>query len=117
MNEQTFTLDLKTFRKEDRIEGWPVGSNKRATAVFTHETKPKRGQRIVRVTTGKPKPSTYYLLVCLANGSDGKTHYIGLTQFGHLAVMSCDMKHSDFSVFRGDPNYDEYLGKLREVAG
>ncbi len=107
-DEQTFALT--NFRKEDTIADWPLGGNKRGSAVFAHESN-KRGQRISRTTTGKPKRSTYYLRVCLADGSDGKTHYVGWSAYGFLSVMSCDMQHSNFSIFDGDPpdpNFAEY---------
>ena len=114
MSEQTFMLS--NFRKEDTIEDWPMGSNKRGTCVFSHETN-KRGQRIGRTTTcngrtGKTKYSTYYLRVCLVDGSDGKTHYVGFSQYGMLSVMSCNMQHQDFSVFPDHDNFEEYKAAL-----
>ena len=109
LNNQTFTLS--NFRKEETIQDWPLGSNKRGPCVFQHESN-KKGQRILRTTTGKPKASTYYVRVCLVDGSDGKTHYIGWSEFGFLSVQSCDMKLSDFSVHRTDPNFEEYKQQL-----
>jgi hypothetical protein len=111
MSEQTFTLT--NFRPEAIIEDWPSGS-RRVTATFTTDSN-KRGQRISRVTTGKPKKSTYHDLVCLCDGSDGKTHYIGLSH-GWMFVNPCTMKGSDFTVAPGDANYDEYLNQLRIAA-
>ena len=113
-DEQTF--ELSNFRRGDVIEDWPLGGGKRGNCCFTHESN-NRGQRMARTTTGKPKRSVYYKMVCLVDGTDDKTHFIGLTPSGtHLAVMSCDMKHSDFAVFPGDPNFDEYLAQLGAVA-
>jgi hypothetical protein len=110
--EQPFTLSF--FRKGDTIQDWPLGGGKRGTCLFHHESN-KRGQRILRTTTGKPKASTYYMRVCLVDGSDGKTHYIGYSQYGFLSVMSCDMQHSDFSIHPHDPNFDEYKRRLFEA--
>lgn len=112
MNEQPFTLS--NFRKEDTIQDWPLGSNKRGPAVFTHESN-KRGQRILRTTTGKPKATTYYLRVCLCDGSDGKTHILGFSSYGFLSVMSCDMKLQDFSIWDKDPHFEEYKEQLFAV--
>jgi len=103
MNEQPF--ELSNPRKEDTIDGWPHGS-RRVTAVFTHE-KNKRGERIGRQTTGKPKYSRYYDRICLVDGSDGKTHMLA-DAGSHLSIMACDMKFHDFSVFPRDENYEKY---------
>jgi len=114
MSEQTFKLS--NFRREANIEDWPLGSGRTGTAVFTHETKAKRGQRIGRMTPyrgrmSKPKYSTYYDRICLVDGDDGKTHYIGLSH-GWLFVSSCNMMHSDFAIQPTDENYDEYRALL-----
>ena len=122
--EQPFTLS--NFRKEDTIEDWPLGGGRRGDCIFTHESN-GRGQRIGRQTEGrngrmnKIKYSTYHPLVCLADGSDGKTHYIGLTSYSSLSVMSCDMKHSEFSLHswgdrEPDANFLPYLAELKAVA-
>jgi len=111
MSEQKFSLS--NFRKEETIQDWPIGGNRRGPAVFTHESN-KRGQRLLRTTTGKPKPSTYYERVCLVDGSDGKTHYIGWSS-GFLSVMSCNMEHQDFSIFSNEANFAEYKEQLFAV--
>lgn len=112
-------FSLSNFRKEDRIENWPIGRNERATAVFTHESN-KKGQRILRTTIGKPKASRYFSLICLADGSDGKTHLVGFCQYGGLAVMSADMQHSDYTLYgdMGDSRelFPAYLEQLQNVA-
>ena len=116
MSSAPFTLS--NFRKSDSIENWPIGRQQRATAVFTHEAN-KRGQRILRTTTGKPKASNYYTLICLADGSDGKTHLVGFSEYG-LHVMSADMQHSDFSLYHdmgdGQELFPIYLEQLQAVA-
>ena len=110
MPVQPVPFTLSNFRKEDSIADWPIGRNQRATAVFAHESN-KRGQRISRTTTGKPKVSTYYDLICLADGSDGKTHLVGYSRdYGMLAVMSADMQHSDYILHYGQAHYADYVG-------
>lgn len=109
MNEQLF--ELSNPRKEDTIEGWPHGS-RRVTAYFTHESN-KKGERIGRQTTGKPKFSRYYQQIRLVDGTDGKTHLLGHAG-SHLSVLSCDMKLSDFAVFPNDPNFEKYMQFLSE---
>ena len=113
MSEAKFTLS--NFRLSDTIPDWPLGSNKRGPCVFTHERN-KRGQRIGRTTTGATKFSRYYDMICLCDGSDGKTHMIGYTRFGSLSVMSCDMQYSDFTLYDGD-DYLNYFAALENVAG
>lgn len=112
-DEQKFTLS--NFRKEDVFEDWPLGFRKRCTATFIHESN-KRGQRIGRQTTGKIKYSTYYKHVCLADGSDGKVHYIGWTEYGFLSVMAGDMKYQDHAIFAGEDNFDEYKKLLFDAS-
>lgn len=110
MSTQPVPFTLSNFRKEDSIADWPIGRNQRATAVFAHETN-KRGQRILRTTTGKPKASTYYDLICLADGSDGKTHLVGYSAgYRMLMVMSADMQHSDYTLHYGQEHYADYVG-------
>jgi len=117
MVKQTFTLS--NFRTSDEIEGWPLGRDKKGTAIFTHESN-KEGQRISRQTPykgglSKPKSSTYYARICLADGSDGKTHMVGITSYGFISVLSCDMKLSDFSIQVKDDNYIEVMAEVRAV--
>ena len=117
MTTQTFTLS--NFRTSDEIEGWPLGRDKRGTAIFTHESN-KNGQRISRQTPykgglSKPKRSTYYVRICLADGSDGETHMVGITGYGFISVLSCDMKLSDFSIQAEDDNYTEVMAEVMAV--
>ena len=114
MTETPFTLS--NFRREDSIENWPIGRDKRATAVFTHEAN-KRGQRILRTTTGKAKATTYYQAICLADGSDGKTHLVCLAPMcDMLRIGSADMKHEDFTLWPRDADFAGYKNKLLAVA-
>lgn len=113
MNEQTFTVSNP--RKEEEIKDWPLGSGRRGIAKFTHE-KNNKGERIGRQTPykggmGKVKYTTYADVIRLVDGSDGRTHLLSFSS-GFIQVSSCDMKHSDFSVFEGDDNFVEYREML-----
>ena len=106
------TFTISNPRREENIEDWPLGRNERGTAVFTHEVHPPRGERIGRQTPykgrmGKIKYTTYSDSCRLVDGSDGKTHIVCFSS-GFVSIMSCDMKHSDFSVFDKDENFAEY---------
>ena len=106
MIERPFTVSNP--RNEDQIADWPIGRQKRATAVFLTTTN-KRGQRLERVTTGKPKCSTYYKAIRLVDGSDGRTYFIGLAnEYPGIYVMSCDMKTSCFTVNTNDEDWDTF---------
>ena len=102
---------LSNFRKEDTIQDWPLGSGRRGPCGFAHESN-RKGQRILRTTTGKPKASTYYIRICLCDGSDGKTHLIGWSEYGFLSVLSADMKLSDGTIHPKDDNFEEYRRQL-----
>lgn len=112
-DSQDFTLS--NFRSGEVIADWPLGSGKRGNCCFTREIN-KRGHRISRTTTGKPKFSIYYVHACIADGSDDRIHIVGLSPYSEsLSVMSSDMKHSDFCLFPGDENYDNYVELLKAV--
>lgn len=104
---------LSNFRLSDEIPDWPLGGGRRGVCVFSREAN-KKGQRILRTTTGKPKASRYYPMICLADGSDGRTHLVGLTDYGFVAIMSSDMQHSEYSVFM-DSDTDRYVALVKEL--
>jgi len=92
-------------RLQATIENWPSGS-KRVTATFHIETDPKRGERAVRVTTGKPVKLTYASKVRIVDGDDGRTYIAQLTPaYGHISIMRGDMKYSEEAIFDTDPRY------------
>ena len=57
------------------FDDWPSGS-KRVQCTFTMEYNAKRGYRFSRVTTGKPKVTTYSGKGAIVDGSDGRTYLI-----------------------------------------
>lgn len=83
-------LQLSNPRKHAVIENWPSGRN-RVTATFDVETG-KQGERVSRVTTGKPKRTTYCKRMAIVDGDDGKTYLIGETNgFGQMILMPATM--------------------------
>lgn len=95
-------------RHEATIEDWPIGGNKRGTCVFRVESDPKKGQRVSRVTTGKPKYTTYAKQWRIVDGDDARTYLIAWNpNYGSVTVMSSDMQHNA-------PNFDDlpyYIAK------
>ena len=77
------------------LNNWPSGTQ-RVTATFSIETTP-RGQRAVRVTTGKPVKITFARRMRIVDGDDGKIY------------IARDHGHGMISIFRGDMKYQEEL--------
>jgi len=82
------------------IENWPHGRNKRVTATFTVE-RTNRGERVSRVTTGKPKKTTYYSRVAIVDGDDGKLYIV------------CK-SHGMVTIYPGTLRYPETYGQLSQ---
>lgn len=80
------------------IEDWPHGFSKRVTATFDVE-RTKRGERCSRVTTGKPKRTTYATACCIADGDDGKLYVIQFSALG-----------GGFQIWPGTLKTCEYVG-------
>ncbi len=103
-------LNYSNFTRSRTIEGWPMGSNKRGTAIFTVESN-KKGERGVRKTIcegreNKPKALTYAAKVAFADGSDDRTYVMELCRFAEMiSVMSSDMQHSKETLFPDDERF------------
>lgn len=81
-------------RNEASVENWPHGS-KRVTALFFVETN-KKGSRIGRCTTGKPKYTTYHKKMVIVDGDDGKTYAVGSTEYGQIVVWDGTLKTNTY---------------------
>jgi hypothetical protein len=99
---------------ERRIEGWPMGRQKRAIAVFSIEQHPTRGERAVRVLMEEnfsrayaPKKLTFSLKQRIVDGSDGRTYVAALTRSGFVSIMQGDMKFQAEAIFPEDPRFAE----------
>jgi len=58
------------------FDNWPLGGARRGRCVFGIEFNPNKGYRFTRVTTGKPKVTTYGGAGAIVDGSDGRTYLI-----------------------------------------
>jgi hypothetical protein len=93
-----FKLSYENARKDVVIEDWPNGRTQKVKAVFSVETGPK-GERAVRVTTGKLKKLTYARKVRYVDGSDGRLYIL---EIGHY--------NNAITVMRGTFDYQqEYI--------
>ena len=86
-------------RMRAEIPDWPSGKQ-RVTAIFEIEQHPKRGERAVRTTWGKPKLRTYAYKARIVDGDDGRTYIAEWSQqFGHVSIMKGDMKFQHEVIF------------------
>ena len=100
-------------RTEATFQDWPSGS-KRVEARFYVESKPKFGQRPVRVTTGAPKNGGYAQTVRIVDGDDGKTYILEHSaNYRHITVMKGDMKFQHEVIFEKDARYPALLALLK----
>lgn len=77
---------------------WPSGG-KRVSCVFQVEHHPKRGWRIGKTTTGKPKFSTYGGQAAIVDGSDGKTYLLQVAEgYGFVKIMSHDFMNAPAAI-------------------
>jgi len=84
-------LKFSNARRSATISDWPLGSGKRGPCTFTVEAG-SRGERISRVTTGKPKYTTYAQKACIVDGENGKT-YLLLFLGDAVRIAQSDMQH------------------------
>ncbi len=70
------TITLSNPRLAAEFYDWPLGGSKRGMCQFLVHKDPKKGYRVSRQTTGKPKYSTYRGKTVLCDGSDGRTYIV-----------------------------------------
>ncbi len=63
-------------RKRAEIADYPIGGGERGKCVFEVESHPKKGERCLRTTTGKPKTDTYATAVVVVDGDNGQTYIL-----------------------------------------
>ena len=101
---------LSNPRQRAVIENWPSGRN-RVTATFEVEAT-KRGQRVHRTITGKPKATTYHLRMCICDGDDGLTYLVGLTEYGQRVIIPGTLKGIEYYYTESSPEVCEMIDKL-----
>jgi hypothetical protein len=119
MSDKIGAANLSNPRRHAEIEGWPIGRNQRATAVFSVEAVAGKGERVTRTTTGKPKATTYAEQCAITDGDDGKTYILKSARDGGGFVEICagDMKHSLRHVWAtSEPNEYSNLRSLLDKA-
>lgn len=91
---------------------WPLGGTRRGHCAFSVETDPKKGQRVSRITTGKPKYTTYGDRMCVVDGDNGRTYILQeKTTYGHsIRVIMHDLMY-DATADLKTPNHSSYFSK------
>jgi len=80
-------MNLSNPRRQAVIPDWPSG-NERVQALFSVERNHILGERIARITNGKPKRTKYYERIRIVDGDDGKIYLLGLTiDFGMIVII------------------------------
>ena len=105
------TDDMITYsnpRTAAVVLDWPSGKH-RVEARFFIESHPSRGERGVRVTTGKPKTLTYARKARIVDGDDGKTYIAELTSYDHVSIMQGNMQFQQECIFPRDGRYPAVL--------
>jgi len=99
-------------RTKATIEDWPSGG-KRVTAEFYVETN-KRGQRVGRVTTGKPKFTVYHKQMILVDGDDGRIYAVGTSNYADMLTIYEGTLKTTESVWPGSDEHAELEKLLTE---
>lgn len=90
------------------VEDWPSGL-RRVTAKFWIEAVPGKGERAVRVTTGKPVKLTFARRMRIVDGDDGRTYIVCATNYGGVYIRRGDMKYDHESAHHPNPRYHELM--------
>jgi len=110
----TESLTLTNPRTTAEIADWPNGRRGRVTAIFTvyqgTRGAQKNQERVERITTGKPKPTTYYAKIRIVDGSDGKTYLAALTEHGQPLLIPGTLKTNRY--LYDNERYDEETRSL-----
>jgi hypothetical protein len=89
------------------IENWPSGLH-RVTATFHIEQTP-RGERAVRVTTGKPVKITFARRMRIVDGDDGRTYIARDHGHGMVSIFRGDMKYEHETAHEPNPRYADLM--------
>ncbi len=77
-------------RLRAEFDDWPIGRG-RVRCVFAVERDAKKGWRVSRTTTGKPKFTTWGGQACVVDGSDGRTYVLQVAApYGFVKVYRHD---------------------------
>ena len=108
-------LNYSNPRLEATFPDWPLGGNRRGECRFFTETHPKRGMRVGRITTGKPKYHTYHDAACIVDGDDGRTYILEHAKmYAFISVMRSDFFQQETVHSSSEP--ERYTSLLKMVS-
>lgn len=104
-------IEFGNPRLRAEFDNWPSGG-KRVPCVFqVHHD--KRGYRISKTTTGKPKYTTYSGQCAIVDGSDGKIYLLQVAQdFGFIKIMRHDFLDATGDIGRQASVFDRDEAEL-----
>ncbi len=74
------------------IDDYPLGGSKRGPCTFEVQ-KSDKGERVSRLTFGKPKFTTYADRYAIVAGEDGRTYILAdVRHYGHITIYRSDFK-------------------------
>jgi hypothetical protein len=106
------------------IPDWPYGGSRRGPCTLRVDADPKRGERIVKTTFGKPKADTFGHRAAFVDGADGRVYALVEARLGGFIKVRrvtdfCDAKVIpgkwgvlESSAFPDDPHYAELVAVL-----
>jgi hypothetical protein len=78
-------------RLRAEFDDWPLGGNKRGKCVFQIEHDQKRGWRVTRTTTGKPKVRTYGGQAAIVDCDNGRTYILQFARiYDFITIIRSD---------------------------
>ncbi len=88
-------LTFSNPRRKATFTDWPLSFSKRGECTFEVHSTVKKGERVSRTTTGKPKFTTYASKAAMVDGSNGKTYLLlySDTYGAAVRIASSDMQH------------------------
>ncbi len=88
-------LTFSNPRRKATFTDWPLSFTKRGECTFEVHNMGKKGERVSRTTTGKPKFTTYASKAAIVDGSNGKTYLLLYSNnYGEsIRIASSDMQH------------------------
>lgn len=107
-------LQLSNPRIDAIVNDWPSGS-RRVRVTFAVEGKKSRGERVARVTTGKPKRTTYYLKIRIVDGDDGRIYLLGLTEYNQIVVVPGTLTALQY-FHDASPEFESYRKLLMDAS-
>jgi hypothetical protein len=123
METATCKLTFSNPRLKAEFTDWPLGGSKRGACVFLVH-RDKKGYRVSRTTTGKPKFTTYNGQACIVDGSNGRTYILQIAAlYGFIKVMRSDFMDAtgdmgiNASVFEADAELHKELTALIVAGG